>query len=267
MEMSDEARRSEKPMNSRLVRTRVHAGVSPGPLIRSAPSYAEQALGLIRRFILDGVYQPGERLSELALSEKLGISRSPIREALQRLAKEGLVDLVAHRGAFVARLNPARIRALFELREVLEGLAARLAAVRAQVSELSQLQEVLDLAKEALERNSESSYPTDFDFHRQVALLSRNDLLQDELEEIHAQLELARKRSGAHPARARSAYAEHLAVFTAIRDRDPDAAEQAMRLHVRSAWTSVQLTLGLGAAVPKDAACPPHPRQSAHDEF
>src|SRR5215218_7099701 len=94
-------------------------------------SYAEQARTLLRRSILNGVYGPGQRLKEMEISRVLGISRSPVREAIQGLANEGLVRIAPQKGAFVANLNATEVAELYEVREALEIMAVRLAAERA----------------------------------------------------------------------------------------------------------------------------------------
>lgn len=209
-------------------------------LVKSAPPYAEQAHRVIRSLILDGVYRPGEQLAEVALSQTLGISRSPIREAFHRLANEGLVELVSRKGAFVSRFDGARVESLFEVREALQGMAARLAAARASDDDVRELQRTLGSTKSFLDMNGASSYPLDLDFHRQLARIARNPSLTDKAAEIELQVYVARRRSGARALRVRDAYREHVDIFEAVRDHEPDRAESAMRAHIRNALASVR---------------------------
>ncbi len=218
-------------------------------LVQSAPPYTEQAQQLIRSFILEGVYPPGGRLSELALSHKLGISRSPVREALQRLANEGLIELVSRKGAFVVHFDAERVQALFEVREALDGMVARLAAQRAEPADLQELRKTLGNTKAILDRSEESSYPEDLDFHRQLAVIAKNRWLAEKMAEIETQVRLARARSGARPSRAKDAYAEHLAILNAVAAGDPDKAEHEMRQHIRNALGSVRETLSEPSSV------------------
>src|ERR671921_371811 len=93
-------------------------------------SYPEQAREVVRHLIFNGTYQPGQKLKEVELSKVLGISRSPIREALQTLANEGIVDLIPNRGAFVVSFDLGEVEELFAVREALEALGVRLAVER-----------------------------------------------------------------------------------------------------------------------------------------
>src|SRR5271154_560379 len=94
-------------------------------------NFRDQAFGILREQILDGKYEPGSRLNEVEVAEAMGISRGPLREALQRLVAEGLVVVVAHRGAFVRSFSPLELQQMYEFREIVESGAARLAARRA----------------------------------------------------------------------------------------------------------------------------------------
>jgi len=227
------------------------------------PSYAEQAYGLIRSFIVDGTYHPGEQLGEVEIASRLGISRSPVREAFQKLAMEGLVDLVSRRGAFVATFDVARVSALFEVREALFGMAARLAATRGADDALRNLARILTATRAILDRSEASSYPSDLDFHRGIALAAGNKPLADKALEVELQVQLARLRStGGRPARARNAYREHEAVLDALRARDGDRAEREMRRHVRNGLASVREALTQQQTAARRPAGTRTPRQS-----
>jgi DNA-binding GntR family transcriptional regulator len=196
-------------------------------------SYTEQAREVIKHLIFNGTYQPGERLKEGDLSRALGISRGPVREAIQSLANEGLVKLAPQRGAFVSTFDLEEIRELYEVREALEGLAARLAAEKSVDEDIEGLFEFLKATGHALENDS-ALYPRDLDFHQQICRLAGNGKLLDHVSQIHAQLQLARSRSSSKPGRARRAYEEHLKIYEAIKSRDLEEAERAMKAHLRS---------------------------------
>ncbi len=119
--------------------------------ITTAPSFTEQVSDSIKDLILRGVYEPDQRLNEKEISRSLGISRSPIREAIQRLNNEGLVRLSARKGAFVASLNLNEIMELYEVREPLEVAAVRLAADRADQSQLNYFSNSLQQTKILIE--------------------------------------------------------------------------------------------------------------------
>lgn len=198
-----------------------------------ASTYARQAEEILRNLILSGAFAPGQRLAEVELSQKLSMSRSPIREALQVLANEGLVRIVPNRGAFVVLHDPQRVEQLYEVREGLEVVAVRLAAARADAAELAALNLLLKATSLGLERSADHRYPANLDFHTHVVRLARNPLLAKLFRDVDLQLRLARGRSGSHPGRARVSLADHVGIYGHIAARDADGAEAAMRRHIR----------------------------------
>lgn len=197
-------------------------------------SYAEQARTLLRRSILNGVYAPGQRLKEMEISRDLGISRSPVREAIQGLANEGLVKIAPQKGAFVANLDATEVAELYEVREALEVMAVRLVTERAETTRIMDLEELLEATRSSLDHQKSAGYPRNLDFHKQLSTLSGNRKLAQEVNEINSQLELARLRSAYKPGRAEQAYEEHLAILNAVRRQDPEGAVDAMREHLRN---------------------------------
>jgi len=202
-------------------------------------SYAEQAREVVRHMILTGVYGPGERLKEMEISQSLGISRSPVREAVQGLANEGLVKIVPQKGAFVASFNQREVEELCEVREALEAMTVRLAADRATDSEMEELKDLLEATKATLDSKEAANYPRDLDFHKKVAELTQNRKLTKKVAEVTSQLGLVRLRSAASPGRAVQAYEEHVAIFEALRRRDSEEAAEAMRRHIHNVRANV----------------------------
>jgi DNA-binding GntR family transcriptional regulator len=212
----------------------------PRGLVR-VTSYTEQAQEVIKRLIFDGTYKPGERLKEVELSQTLGISRSPIREAIQGLANEGLIKLVPQKGAYVSTFDLQEIRNLFEVLEVLEGLSARLAAERSTPSQIEELGKLLESTRDSLESDELAGYPRDLSlypkdmgFHSSVAELTQNRALASRAAEIRDQLRLARARLASARDLAKQTYQEHRAIYRAILAKDPDKAEKVMRFHLRN---------------------------------
>ncbi len=203
-----------------------------------ATSYTEQAREVIKHLIFSGTYKPGERLKEAELSKQLGISRSPVREAIQSLANEGLVRLAPQRGAFVAAFDVGEIRELYEVRIALECLAVRRAVEKATFGQLEELGKLLKSTEDTLKSSDSASYPRDLDFHRQICRLAQNDTLLDHASEIHAQLQLARLRSSSKPGRARKAYEEHVAIYEALKEGNVEKAGETMRSHLRNGLES-----------------------------
>lgn len=226
-----------------------------------AGSYMEQAREIVKRLILSGAYRPGQRVKEAELAQALGISRSPVREAVMNLANEGLITLHPQRGAFVREFGLKEVRELFEVREAVEVHAVRLAAQRAGEHELSKLKEFLQATERTLQENeadpnssltSMYPYPVDLDFHREIAVLARNERLTHYVVEINIQLRLARVKSTvSRPERAREAYDEHVQIYEAFKRRDPDEAERAMKSSLRNGLRNVEEIsgeLGFGVA-------------------
>jgi DNA-binding GntR family transcriptional regulator len=199
--------------------------------------YSDTATELLRQGILTGEYEPGERLNELALSEKFRISRSPIREALKSLEAQGLVKIVPGRGAYVMDFDPEAIEQLGEVRIALETRAAKLAAIRGTAEQIAAIGALLERAGHAIE--DRAMYPPDADFHSAVISASGNPRLVSMANEVNAQFRLARARSGSQPNRAQAAYREHLVIFEALQNRDADAAAKAMEAHLTNSTNSI----------------------------
>ena len=179
-------------------------------------------------------WRQAQRLNEVEIAGELGVSRGPIREALQRLASDGLVELQAHRGAFVRRLGPAEVRDLFEVRMALETTAARLAAQRATDAQLADLDALVHAGAEPI-GHADVRFQGARDLHARLAEATGNPALAAHLTLVNQELRLLRTRSGEVPARAEHAAAEHAAIVAAVRAGDADGAAAAMEAHLRSA--------------------------------
>ncbi|AMN44040.1 GntR family transcriptional regulator [Rhodoplanes sp. Z2-YC6860] len=205
-------------------------------------SLAEIAFSRLVEAISAGEFEPGQRLSEADLARRFGISRGPLREALQRL--EGrLVTRRARVGVHVIELSEQAIRELFMIREALEGMAARQAAENARTSDIAALRSLLSRhAKDpALKAGAAYRQGTlDNDFHATIVRLAGNRRLEDMLvDNLYYQLRLYRYRSSAKSGRALVAFDEHVAIVDAIESGDPAAAEDAMRVHIHNAHVSL----------------------------
>lgn len=203
---------------------------------RSGNSFSDRVERALRDRILHGEVAPGERLNEVEIAGELGVSRGPIREALQRLASDGLVELQAHRGAFVRRLGPAEVRDLFEVRMALETTAARLAAQRATDGQLADLDALVHAGAEPI-GHADVRFQGARDLHARLAEATGNPALAAHLTLVNQELRLLRTRSGEVPARAEHAVAEHAEIVAAVRAGDADGAAAAMKAHLRSALT------------------------------
>ena len=140
---------------------------------------------------LTGRLQPGTRLSVPALAQRLGISRSPTREALIRLAKEGLVQVTPRKGAVVARFTDEELQYLYSVCEVLEGLASRLAAELIDAEGTKRLFRVLDAHRHAVaELDLERHLSLDLEFHSAIRMISKNLRLIDFLDQLQGQIKI-----------------------------------------------------------------------------
>ncbi len=206
--------------------------------LKAGPSITEQVYQAIRSLVLSGGHRPGSRLSEAGLAERLEVSRGPVREALERLAQEGLVVRVPRRGSFVRRYGANEVGELMELRRVLEAAAARLAVRRADDADLAAMEQLLEAASQAIA--SGRGYPPDRDFHQALARLAGNHALERATGLVYDQLRLARALAAQRPGRAREAWREHAAILRALLARDEDAAERAVQEHLAAATAAMQ---------------------------
>lgn len=204
----------------------------PSALERPSHTFSSRAVDVLRSMVLRGQLASGERLNEVELAGALGISRGPLREAIQRLISEGLLTAISGRGAFVRTFTPESLGDLYEVRIALEVHAVRLAAAAAGQDDIAELRSMLDRTGEAV--TGGSSYPEALDFHERLVALSGNSALRAAATEVHRQLSLARSRSGQVSERAREALDEHGAVLDQVARGDADKAADLMTLHLRS---------------------------------
>ena len=191
----------------------------------------------LRRAILIGRYQPGERLVEDRLSAELGISRVPIREALRTLAGDGLVEVRPNRGATVAVISAEMARDLIEVRAMLEGLNARLAARHQQAQIIAELRRVLAAGNAAaVSGNVADLVRLNGEFHDKLAEASRNAILWDIMRTLRERTGLVFARNTA--ARAVLDWDEHSQILAAVIDGDEEFAALLATRHVRRAGES-----------------------------
>jgi DNA-binding GntR family transcriptional regulator len=196
-----------------------------------------------RRQILGGTLPPGAPISERALSEAHGVSRVPVREALIQLAEKGLVRLIPGRGAFVRTMTLDEIRELYEVRESLEGRAARGAAEHAPKADFIEYeQKFLRCLSEKDTVNAQDLMMVSNGFHDLIARLCHNGLLMSLLSNIRDQVSLTRSQAYRNVTKDIhiAGIEEHLAILRAIVAEDGDNAELLMRRHIRS-WMNHQL--------------------------
>lgn len=196
----------------------------------------ELVLESIREAIIKGTLKPGERLMEIQLAEELGVSRTPVREALRKLELEGFIVMVPRKGAYVADLSVKDIADVFEIRIALEGLAAALAAERITDEELELLERSLIEKGEAItSENFELLVQVDASFHETLYQASRNERLSAIINNLREQIQRFRSASLSYPGRNKKSLDEHRALLEALEARDVDAARQLAQKHIENA--------------------------------
>jgi DNA-binding GntR family transcriptional regulator len=201
-------------------------------LLRQLDRVADTVHASLREAIVSGALKPGTRLSVPALARQLGVSRSPVREAVLRLTQERLAIEEARRGAVVAQIGIQELVSLYEVREVLEGLAARLAVENSGRRMVDAVRKVLDEHEQAVATSSlEAHTQADMRFHRIIREASGNQRLIGLLEGIQTEVRLAMLTTTV-TAGPRLALADHQAIFDAIRRGDPETAEHSARSHI-----------------------------------
>lgn len=204
----------------------------------------KDAYTLILEAIDSGVYRPGDRLVEAELAERFGVSRTPVREALQRLETQSMLARDG-RSLIVASLDHNQLAELYVVRAELEGLAARLAAKHATKEEVKVLADMVEADRAhlgdpvALSRANRR-------FHKQIHLASHNRYLVQQLDLVHRSMALLATTSLAAEGRGETALAEHAAIVQAIAAGNGDAAQEALRAHISKAFET-RLKLDAGA--------------------
>jgi DNA-binding GntR family transcriptional regulator len=201
----------------------------------------------IKRRILSGESKPGERLSQQSLARELGVAQGTVRESLMELHWLGLVESIDHLGVFVGNLDAARICQAYQVREVLEGLAARLCCGNAGRTDVLELRRMADDVFEFSKQGKEVEMGRlDRDFHMRIIMLSRNSILM-RLAETYRALGMT-VRASRMP---QVIHQEHLRIVDAIEQNNPDEAERLSRLHVAAASQMIEADARQGSFLPK----------------
>lgn len=197
-------------------------------------STQKDAYGLILEAIDTGIYRPGSRLVESELAERFGVSRTPIREALQRLETQSILTRDG-RSLIVATLDHTQLSELYVVRGELEGLAARLAARHATPEEVGVLRDMLEEDR-ALVNDPEALSRANRRFHKQIHLASHNRFLVQTLDLVHRSMALLASTSISAEGRSADTIEEHDAIVSAIEAGDGERAYAALRDHISRAY-------------------------------
>jgi DNA-binding GntR family transcriptional regulator len=217
---------------------------------------ADNVLLRLRDAILAGELAPGAKISEPEMARKFGVSRAPLREAIRRLEERRLVTRIPRQGARVVTLDAKKISDIFQLREAIEGMAAREAALRITQREIDELRAALDRQRENKRKAGEGLNPfrsLDTDYHSVIVRASRNEFLIRFLsEDYHGLIDLCRRQQRSRVVRIDRSLIEHERIVDALADRDPELAELQMRRHIAHARQDLLENMTLSLTTPGD---------------
>ena len=199
----------------------------------SRKTHSGRIKSAIERAILSGKLAPGTKLDEDALAAHHGASRTPVREALQHLASQGLIELRAHSGAYVAKLTLVELAEMFEAMAFLEGACAALASRRHTADDRRLLQAAHDrCAKAAKAGDPDAFYAANNAFHESIYAASHNRYLAAQTVSLRNRLEAYRREATFHPGLIALTMAEHGRILEAVFNMDEEGAQKAMRSHL-----------------------------------
>ena len=199
-----------------------------------------EACTRIKRMILSYELRPGQKLEHQPLSDRLGMSRTPVREALGRLTEEGFVTRVPHKGYFVAEITEAEAKELFELREYLELYSIEKAIKNRTVDDLKKLREILGSYKAAISLGvSRQMFLVDENFHLKLAEIADSAMLKRILTTIFEKIIMKRAVEGISSMSGLSSYRRHLKILKALEKRDVREARKNIREHVQAGQQAV----------------------------
>ncbi|MDT8879581.1 GntR family transcriptional regulator [Halomonas saccharevitans] len=212
----------------------------PGRRRIQTTSLAQEAYEVLQRMIVRGELAPGERIAEPALCEQLGISRTPLREALRMLASDGLIATRRNRNAVVTRIDPRELEHLFEVEAGIESLAVSLAAERMTNTELKQLEALQERLEKLHEKGDRDGY---FALNQRIhALLvagAKNPVLEETHRRLLGRLERARYLALERIGRWQESTDEHRAILEALKARDGERARRLLADHVQHTGESI----------------------------
>ena len=196
---------------------------------RRADSIAED----LEEMIFSGTYSDGDRLDEIRLAEHFGVSRTPVREAFQRLALSGLVEQIPHRGVFVRQPGPVELMEMFEVMAELEASCGRLAALRISDAALDDLRDANRNCQAAVDaQDADEYYRENERFHQIIYSQSGNGFLEQEALRLHKRLKPFRRVQLRFRGRMKQSMSEHEDIVDALQEGDADKAVTTLRQHV-----------------------------------
>lgn len=201
--------------------------------IGDVKSLREIAVEKIKEAIVSGHFMPGDHLKERELSQLMGISTTPIKEAFRILGNEGFVVTVPRKGTYVSEYANTSIEEILLLRASIEGLCCRLATIKMTESDLELLEQQVEKMHQLKEdQDAEALVQHNTTFHEMIVQFAANPMMKTMLDNVRSFDQAFRKRALSYQKEIIDGYAEHFAIFDAIKKRDADQAEQLMKQHI-----------------------------------
>ena len=201
--------------------------------LQDYPSLQDKVYDHIKQAILAGEIQPGERLLETHLAQSLGVSRIPVREAIRKLEREGLIVVIPRRGVYASSINARDLDEVYAIRAVLEGLAARLAATNRTPEQLTRIDAILSkMVAQSEKGDTDGIFFAGRDFHEAILDAAGNEKLQRMMDLLHIQIERVRSVRMRVNRHNREVVSEYQRIRNAIADGSSNLAETEMRAHI-----------------------------------
>lgn len=203
-------------------------------------SLSTRVYNALREDILNGVYKPGDSLIEVKIAKQLNVSRTPVREAIRQLELEGLVNSIPNRGVTVNGISIKDIKDIYEIRRVLEGMAAKWAVEKITDEEISRLQEVYELMEfYTMKKDVNQISKLNTSFHEIIFNATKSNIIKHILKDFQFYVKWARHESLCSPGRMEEALKEHHDILLAFIKRDKEEAERCLNIHVENSSRNV----------------------------
>ena len=209
-------------------------------------SLSSRVFQKIRDNILDGTYREHDELRENTIGKELGVSRTPVREALRQLELEGLVTIIPNKGAYVTGITTKDVHDIYTVRSMLEGLCARWATEHITPEQIEQLEEIVLLSEFHLKKDKDKVVQvSDLDgkFHHVLYEASNSRIMEHTLSDFHKYVKMARMLSVGAKNRAEKSIEEHKAILEAIKKGDADEAERLANLHIMHVMENLHIEI------------------------
>lgn len=194
----------------------------------------------LREDILSGKYEEHEELKEVAISEEMGVSRTPVREAFRQLELEGLIQIIPNKGAYVTGITEKDVKDIYIIRSLLEGLCARWATEHITAEQMEEMEENVYLAEfHAAKGHLEQLAELDNRFHEILYEACDSKILEHQLKDFHSYVLRVRKKTLSNANRGPKSNKEHAGILEAIKNKDADLAERLAHQHMINAYENM----------------------------